>query len=281
MKLKYYGTCAAEGIPALFCSCEVCEKARRLGGRNIRSRTQALINDDLLIDFPADTYMHTINYGLDLRKVKACLITHGHEDHLYPLDFLYRTKPYGYFPNNDKGKEPLDIYSTALSGDEIRKAFASAMIYEKDEKAVKYHKVEYFQQYDIAGYRVTPLRANHAPELDPAIYIIEKDNKTILYGHDTGYFCKDTWEYIENSDIKFDLVSLDCTNILDDDYEYHMGLKRCSEVKERLLKKNADDKTIFVLNHFSHNGGLIYDELVPIAKELGFITSFDSMEIEI
>ena len=29
MKIKYYGTAAAEGIPGLFCSCEICENARK------------------------------------------------------------------------------------------------------------------------------------------------------------------------------------------------------------------------------------------------------------
>ena len=31
MKLTYLGTAAAEGLPALFCNCEFCQKARELG----------------------------------------------------------------------------------------------------------------------------------------------------------------------------------------------------------------------------------------------------------
>ena len=50
MKFTYLGTSSCEGIPALFCNCPRCEGARRLGGKNIRTRTQALINEDLLID---------------------------------------------------------------------------------------------------------------------------------------------------------------------------------------------------------------------------------------
>ncbi len=49
MKIKYLGTAAAEGIPAIFCECKICKKARELGGKNIRTRSQALINDDLFI----------------------------------------------------------------------------------------------------------------------------------------------------------------------------------------------------------------------------------------
>lgn len=70
MKLTYYGTAAAEGFPALYCHCDACERARKSGGKNIRTRSQALINDDLLIDFPADTYMHELIYALELLNFK-------------------------------------------------------------------------------------------------------------------------------------------------------------------------------------------------------------------
>lgn len=64
MKLKYLGTAAAEGWPALFCHCEACKKARKLGGKNIRTRSQAIADNRLLIDFCADTYMHVLQQGL-------------------------------------------------------------------------------------------------------------------------------------------------------------------------------------------------------------------------
>ena len=59
MKIKFYGTAAAEGFPGMFCSCETCEKARKAGGKNIRTRSQTVINNELMIDFSADTYLHT------------------------------------------------------------------------------------------------------------------------------------------------------------------------------------------------------------------------------
>ena len=50
MKITYYGTAAGEAWPGVFCRCELCEKARALGGRNIRTRSQALVNQDLLLE---------------------------------------------------------------------------------------------------------------------------------------------------------------------------------------------------------------------------------------
>ena len=83
MKIKYLGTAAAEGIPAMFCKCDNCNRARALGGKNIRTRSQALIDGKILIDFPADSYMHELRYGIDFSDIPALLITHVHEDHCY------------------------------------------------------------------------------------------------------------------------------------------------------------------------------------------------------
>ena len=35
MKFRYLGTAASEGWPALFCNCEYCLKAKKLGGKNL------------------------------------------------------------------------------------------------------------------------------------------------------------------------------------------------------------------------------------------------------
>lgn len=77
MKIKYLGTAAAEGIPAVFCECENCKRSRELGGRNIRTRSQAIIDDTILIDFLADTYMHYLIRNIPLNKIKTCIITHS------------------------------------------------------------------------------------------------------------------------------------------------------------------------------------------------------------
>jgi phosphoribosyl 1,2-cyclic phosphate phosphodiesterase len=57
-----------------------------------------------------------------------------------------------------------------------------------------------------------------------------------------------------------------------------MGLKACLEVKNRLLdNKLADDQTSFVITHFSHNGGLIHDELIPVAAKMDFSVAYDGL----
>ena len=53
MKIKYYGTGDGYGIPEPFCSCRLCAYAREHGGKDIRTRSQAVI-DDIMIDFSKD-----------------------------------------------------------------------------------------------------------------------------------------------------------------------------------------------------------------------------------
>ena len=56
------------------------ERARELGGKNIRTRSSTLINDDLMIDFSADTYQNALRNGLDLSRLHTLLVTHDVEE---------------------------------------------------------------------------------------------------------------------------------------------------------------------------------------------------------
>src|SRR2546427_13271835 len=89
MRIQLLGTGAAEGWPGLFCRCRACHEARRLGGKNVRSRSSALIDDILKIDFPPDTLYHVFQHGIDLQKVEHLLFTHGHDDHFAMMELQY------------------------------------------------------------------------------------------------------------------------------------------------------------------------------------------------
>ena len=94
MKIEFLGTAAYEGVPALFCQCRVCKLSRERGGRNLRTRSQALVDGELLLEFNADTFCHYLNYAFDWEKICGCLITHSHCDHLYPDDAEAAEKGY-------------------------------------------------------------------------------------------------------------------------------------------------------------------------------------------
>jgi len=274
MKIQYLGTAAAEGWPAIFCSCDHCRRAREAGGRNIRTRSQALVNDRVLIDFPADTYLHMLANQLDLSRIEHCFITHNHSDHLHAADFEMRRVGFADIP----GEKPLHVYGTEPAVQAIQSVLEFNQI--DQEKRVIPMLIRPYTTYLAGTCQVTPLKADHEPRCNPVIYMIHEKNKRLLYAHDTGYFPDETWAYLEKNRPYLDFVSLDCTCIMIPCRENHMDLATNIEVRNRLLDMGcADQKTQFYINHFSHNAGMIYDELVPLAAEYGFSVSYDGLAI--
>ena len=273
MKLKYLGTAAAEGIPGMFCNCRVCRNALKIRGKEIKTRSQALLDDKLLIDFPADTYMHILNHGLDLRNIHNVIITHSHADHFNPNDFWCRFEGIAY----DIVEEPLNIYVTEAGYNEALRQLGEDL----NETRVKFHKIAPFEPFDVEDYHIIPLAADHDSSSNPVIYIIEKGGKSLLYAHDTGIFPDSTWDYLEKYNKKFELISLDCTGMAQKKWRRsHLCLNTDKEVYDRLTEIGVCDKnTIVYVNHFSHNGMLTHKELVVEAEKYGFLVTYDSLEV--
>ena len=271
MKLKFLGTAAYEGIPALFCNCDVCRKSRELGGRNMRSRSQALVDEDLLLDFPADTLWHTHRFGLDWQKIRYCLITHDHSDHLYPEDAIQADPAFTH------GHNGLHFYSAQAGYDHLNNKLGDST-----KKLIKISLVEAGKKFTAGDYEVLPLWADHDSSSSPVFYSIRKGNKKLLYAHDTGWFPDASWDLLKKEGGVFDLISLDCTGGLVGGgwTRGHMGLETNLKVIERLRdEKLIDDKTVIVANHFTHNANT-YDELIVEGKKHGVIISYDGMEMD-
>jgi len=273
---QYLGTAAAEGIPAIFCACDLCAHARRVGGYNVRTRSGAIVDGVLKIDLPPDTYHHLLTYGLDLTDVEHMLITHPHEDHYAYAELAYRARGYGQLR---PGAKPLTVYG----GKEAGELFMKRVAEEDDwQDVLAFHRLKPYVAVRIGEYTVTPLPARHAPEFECFIYLIEREGKNLLYAHDTGQLFEEVYDALEGQ--KIDFVSLDLTYMNLDTRRQpgngHMGLPAAKIVRERLLKNGAaTDKTIFAVNHFSHNGGLTHEQLKKEA--VGFLVSYDGLEIVI
>lgn len=269
MKLTYLGTAAAEGFPAVFCRCPYCIEARRLGGKNIRTRSQALLNDDLLLDLPPDTYHHFLQNGIEGDRIRYLLITHGHADHFYPKELLLRKPPYAH------GMQVPTLRVIAPRG-ALNKL-------ESPPANVEMTPIAAYETVTLGEYRVTALPARHMKEEDGAlIYVIEGD-KTLLYAHDTGVLFDEVFSYIEEKKWVFDMVSLDCTLVDNQNtaYERHMGFLGVGEVLRRLSELGAvTPETVRYVNHFSHNGNPLFERLEGVAKEYGCLVSYDGCEVE-
>lgn len=272
MKIQYLGTGAAEGIPAVWCDCMVCRKVRKTMGRDFRTRSQALIDDRLMVDFPPDAYWHMIKYGLSYHDLKNVIFTHSHQDHFYPEEFNMRSTIYAHGIT-----EPVHVWGN----EEILKRLENVpeiMIPQR----VDLHKLTEYESVTMDGFCVTPLRANHDPKENCLIFIIEKSGRRMLYGNDTGVWPDETWDFIERNRTHFDLVSMDCTmGSQSESYCGHMGVKDVKNTVARLWEDGlVDHNTKFVVTHFSHNQYIFYDELTRMLEEDHILVAYDGFCLE-
>lgn len=290
MKLQLLGTAAAEGIPGIFCDCPVCQRARRVGGREIRTRAGAMIDGVLKLDFGPDSYYQMLRDHLDYAHLSAILITHSHSDHFAPIEMEFRYPGYAAAEN-----QPL---LTVYGNDAVGQGMARHV--ERGQGRLAFQRMIPFEPVMIQGYRVTALEAVHCIDWEGTkwpiafggkiwhrseqalFYLIEKDGKSILYAHDTCEFSQDVMDFLAGR--RIDLISLDCTGgLMEFDYEQwigHMAVGGNLNMRRKLMENGAaDGHTVFVANHFSHNGYASFEEIQSALP--GFLVGYDSMTVEV
>jgi phosphoribosyl 1,2-cyclic phosphate phosphodiesterase len=192
LRLTFLGTGAAEGFPALWCRCQRCQTARARGGRNLRFRSAALINDDLLLDVGPDLVASAVRLGLDLAPVQALLVTHPHSDHLDPTVLMWRRKGFVTTP-----LPPLQLYGSARTIERATRPEGQAAA--PESLRVIPHAFRPFQRFEVATggppqpdprfpdhpqpvpetprrrYEVWTLGASHArPEDEACIFVVRQ-----------------------------------------------------------------------------------------------------------
>jgi len=266
MKLHFLGTAAAEGWPGLFCRCEFCQKAKQLGGKNIRTRSSVLIDETIKVDFPPDTYYHMLRDQIDMAAVEHLFITHTHTDHLFAADLEKR------MPVCAKGVEhPLHIYGHDLT------LHHCARELDLKSKLYELHLVQPFRTVQLdEETQVTPLLADHDRKQTCLLYFIERKGKALLYGNDSGWFPDETWAWLEQK--SFDAAILDCTKGPLPGRRNHMNIEAVLELNElfrqkRMLRENGR----IIATHFSHNCGLLHEDLEKEFSPHGVLVAYDGM----
>jgi phosphoribosyl 1,2-cyclic phosphate phosphodiesterase len=284
MQITFLGTSAANAYPEAFCNCENCQRARLLGGKSLRKRSAALINDDLLIDLGPDIMAASQMHNIPLTNVCYCLQTHPHADHLDLSHLLSRSPGYGVV-----GAPRLHFYASAGTLEHIYQTFRKKLAdynlgdpQAEDELNLKIHQVDTFKPFRFGVYQVIPLPANHALDSGALLYAITSHEKSILYATDTAPFLEATWQAFQQFKLQFDLVVLDHTYGPDETGGDHLSAHQVSQHAERLraggfLKGSG---RLFA-THIAHQGNPVHPLLVEFAARHGYDVAYDGLSIKV
>ncbi len=285
MEIKFMGSGAAEGIPALFCRCALCREAREQ--KKYFTRSQLLIDGVMLIDFPPDSYYRALRLGVDLADVKSVLITHSHSDHFYPEDFFMRGlasshgvgEPIAVFGSEKVAAKLRELAGAIPLGTYRHKSCANFCGMEIYPQSVEYRAVKPYEIFRAGEYEIAALPSAHMPEEPSYIYAVSKGGASLLYATDTAVLREEVYCFLKEREYKFDCVIYDGTYGKLDFNEGHMNFSDCENMREKLISFNlvkSDCK--HVITHVSHNAARSLEELgKSVSRE--FSVAFDGYEI--
>jgi phosphoribosyl 1,2-cyclic phosphate phosphodiesterase len=268
MNIRLLGTAAADGIPGLFSDDEVSRYARENGGKDVRTRSAALIDGVLKIDLPPDTMMQLQRDHLSARDWTALVFTHSDDDHLALNEIQYALIPF-----TELDHLPYTIYANAVVTQRIRKRYPEWPL-----EIVETHS---FEPFTHGAHRITPIRATHIESEDCHNLVVERDGKTLLYATDTGVWPEETFDFLRN--VKLDLLVIECTDgFCASEYPGHLDIKECVMVVNRLRAQGtlAPDAPVYTTHH-SVRGRARHCDLERVLRPHGIEPGFDGLKVDV
>lgn len=287
MKLTFLGTGAGEGYPGIWCECPHCSYARSHGGKNIRSNSCAVIDEDLMLDCGPACFDNAVRFGVNLTRATKLLVTHPHEDHLYPWQLYWRKTDERNLslPYADKlhkgGPRFTSIPKLDVYGTERTKNVLLSVGETLEDMRMRFHSIEAGVTIEADGYRITPIRGNHGPEPGFAhSYVIEKEGRTMLYALDTGSFDADMEPVLKR--FQYNLIVMEGTTGLNEQYGGHMCLENNIKWKKFFEENGCTAPDCrFVLTHMSPHWCPPHDWYESIAGAEGVLLAYDGFQIAV
>lgn len=298
MKITFLGTGAGEGYPGLYCECPNCTYAREHGGRNIRTNTATLLDDDTLLDMNDTCPVTAARLGISLARVRRLLITHSDDDHLSSQVLWWR-----FGGHNDQSQTDEALFALPLSEKMKRSAprFTSVptldvygnratkhalmqirpqIFDEPSPQQVAYHEIREGNEYVSGDVTFAPIRAQHGYAGFCHNYILTRGGKTLLYATDTGGYDEDMLAIVLSQ--KYDCVIMEGTLGLGASLDGHMSLEKNLRF-QKLLRENGcwkHDERMY-LTHMSPHWTPPHDQYVEMLADKGLSVAWDGLQIEI
>jgi phosphoribosyl 1,2-cyclic phosphate phosphodiesterase len=282
MIMTFLGTAASEGFPDAFCGCDNCRRAREQGGRSLRKRSSALIDGELLLDLGPDLMAASQIHAIPLDRLRYCLQTHDHSDHLDPSHLMARSTYCGVHgtPRLAMYAAPASIARAAAAlgrhapiGSQIDPHVAERM-------NLEIHTIGPGQTFEPGPYRVTSVAATHAP--DALLYVIERGGRRLFYATDTGPLTEAAWQTLATVGGPLHVVVLDHTFGFTKRSSGHLNAEQFLEVVERMrAERLLTAESRIIAHHFAHHSHPTHDELAAYAAQHGYEIAYDGLHVTI
>jgi len=142
------------------------------------------------------------------------------------------------------------------------------------------HPVQALQSFTVGPYRVTAFPANHDPAVEPLLYAVEADGRTIFYGTDTATLLDETWQAFHRHRLRFDVVILDHTYGPDEPGSDHLSAQQFIEHAARMRAEGLlTDKARILATHVAHAGNPVHPELADFAARHGYEVAYDGLTV--
>lgn len=269
MQIKILGTSGSGGWPSLFCNGHASQRALEVGGKNIRSRSSLLIDQVLKIDFPPDSFHQAVSFGFNFSDLKYLFITRSSYNN-FAAGELENLTP---FLAQRKNLDFVQIFGNTESITQLKQMEGTIH--------ANLHEIQPDQMINIGSFDVYPLKAMNNGDLYPLNYIIRKQRKSLLYATDTGVYEEKTWKNLKGLQVQTAIV------------ECSQGPRKSTFMEKMGLpdvltfKKKAEDigltnqHTRWIITHFSHQNGLLHEEMEEVARPFGLEVAYDGMELEV
>ena len=270
MEITFLGTGAAEGYPSPWCDCANCAAARARGGRDLRGRSAALINDDLLIDLGPDLVGGAARAGRSLAAVRHILITHSHSDHLYLPNLEIRDGDY----------RPAPLARAELgAGEDVLGLIQAGYPQGLDRLDLDLRAIAPGQGVRLGRYTVLAVPAAHGDAtMRPLLYAIGDGAQAVFYGTDTGPLAEETWALLRGW--RFGALILDETMGFTEPEGGHMAVASFEACVARFQAEGLlAPGALVIAHHFSHWHNPGHAKLEAYFGPRGVTVAYDGLRL--
>ncbi len=276
--MQFIGTGAGEAIPNPFCRCEVCENARRVGGKEIRLRSCFKLNKTTLIDAGGDFLAASALYNIDFCDIRHIIFSHTHSDHFaYGILWEHAVRA------TDKG-EKLHLY---FVGDAIKVLER----FDSNYPDLVFHRVEFGEEVDIDGSKFVAYPGRHYPgiEKNAANFLVTSpEGKKLYYACDSGWFFDETFEALKGAKLDAyigEMTYADPSKPAAPKTDGHMNAQLFIETCDKLCELGAitSETRIFAthINSFGWSHARLVEYFDALEKPYKIDIAYDTLEAEL